>query len=60
MSDFADRYYDLTGTRMNFAMTLSGSWSQDSFSYFKPGKYTLVCGDEWGDIIVVHFLVRSA
>ncbi len=26
---------------------------------FKPGAYTLVVGDEWGQVVLIHFLVKA-
>ena len=30
-----------------------------SFINFVPGTYTLVAGDEWGALIILHFEVQS-
>ena len=44
-------------------MTLKGCWTDDSspkFTYFSPGVYTVVGGDEWGDLALVHFTVSDS
>ncbi|HKW04306.1 MAG TPA: hypothetical protein VJN71_03305 [Nitrososphaerales archaeon] len=60
LSDFADRYYYLTSTRMNISLALMGYWPSDSiFHTFMPGWYTLVCGDEWGQLVILHLLFEN-
>jgi hypothetical protein len=60
LSDFAERYYYLTGTRMNTTLTLNGYWTGNgSFRYFDPGSYTLICGDEWGQLTALHIHVHE-
>ncbi|MDG6995704.1 MAG: hypothetical protein JRN52_07260 [Nitrososphaerota archaeon] len=55
LSDFADRYYYLTSTRMNISLVLVGYWPNAGvFHPFMPGWYTLVCGDEWGQLVILH------
>jgi len=44
-------------------MTLKGYWTDDSipkFTYFNPGVYTVVGGDEWGNLTLVHFTVSES
>ncbi|MDG7024628.1 MAG: hypothetical protein JRN45_08945 [Nitrososphaerota archaeon] len=60
LSDAADRYYYLTTTRMNFTLALTGYWSGTTgFHVFEPGWYTLACGDEWGQLVVLHVYFRN-
>ncbi len=44
--------------------TFNGYWSSSipylsspTFHSFSPGVYTIVGGDEWGDLLVLHFVV---
>lgn len=44
--------------------SFTGSWSgsipylsSSTFHSFSPGVYTVVGGDEWGDVLVLHFVV---
>lgn len=44
--------------------TIAGSWSggipylsSTTFHSFSPGVYTVIGGDEWGDLAVLHFVV---
>ena len=42
---------------------LKGYWTDgDSsrFRYFEPGIYTMAGGDEWGNVVVIHFTVLNA
>ena len=32
---------------------------QLSFVTFPPGPYTVVAGDEWGDVVILHFTIQS-
>ena len=44
-------------------ITLKGYWTNSSvpnFNYFDPGVYTVVGGDEWGNLVFVHFTVLNA
>jgi hypothetical protein len=40
-----------------------GYWASNNigaaFTLFEPGGYTVVAGDEWGAIVVVHFTVTN-
>lgn len=41
---------------------ISGYWAGSPNAVqqnFEPGVYTIVAGDEWGDLVVVHFTVTS-
>jgi hypothetical protein len=45
---------------MTANVTASGSWSSGTgatISNFAPGTYTVVGGDEWGAVVVLHFTV---
>jgi hypothetical protein len=35
----------------------TGSWPNATFSNFTPGIYTIVGGDEWGALVVLHFTI---
>lgn len=37
----------------------TGSMSSSAFQTFNPGVYTIVAGDEWGDLAIVHFSVST-
>lgn len=39
------------------AVAFSGYWSGGTFVPFPSGVYTVVAGDEWGDIAILHFVV---
>jgi hypothetical protein len=51
--------------QMKYQLTINGYWPDDNFSSnsqltnFAPGVYTVVAGDEWGALVVVHFTVTS-
>ena len=38
-------------------MVFSGSYVGGSFRNFEPGDYTVVGGDEWGGVVLLHFVV---
>jgi hypothetical protein len=44
---------------MDVNVTASGYWTS-TFHLFSPGYYTAVGGDEWGTLIILHFLVVPA
>ena len=47
--------FNVSGT-----IAYTGFWLDDqdsTFSNFVPGIYTAACGDEWGTLILIHFLV---
>jgi hypothetical protein len=48
-------------TDMTTSLTLLGFWvggcCNATFSNFTPGIYTVVGGDEWGALVVLHFTV---
>ena len=35
-------------------------YSSPNFTYFRPGVYTVVGGDEWGNLALVHFTVSDS
>jgi hypothetical protein len=51
--------------QMKYELTINGYWPDDNFSSnsqltsFEPGVYTVVAGDEWGALVVVHFTVSQ-
>jgi hypothetical protein len=51
--------------QMQYELTINGYWPDDNFSSnsqltnFAPGVYTVVGGDEWGNLIVLHFTVAN-
>jgi len=51
--------------QMQYELTINGYWPDDNFSSnsqltsFKPSVYTVVAGDEWGNLIILHFTVVS-
>ena len=50
------------GEQIRAEETLKGYWSNDSisqFNNFDPGVYTVVAGDEWGGLVVLHFTVSN-
>jgi hypothetical protein len=52
-------------TKMNFELIVNGYWPDDIFSshshltYFNPLTYTVIGGDEWGTLVIVHFAVTK-
>jgi len=51
--------------QMKYQLTINGYWPDDNFSSnsqltnFTPGVYTVVAGDEWGALVVLHFTVSQ-
>lgn len=42
----------------DFSQSISGYWTdQGMFQQFQPGSYTIVGGDEYGQLAVVHFYI---
>jgi hypothetical protein len=66
-SDIATIYtgYDCEpwSTNMTAQVTSAGFWTGSrptaTFSNFTPGIYTVVGGDEWGALVVLHFTISS-
>jgi len=52
-------------TKMNFELIVNGYWPDDNYNshshltYFEPGVYTVIGGDEWGTMVIVHFTVSK-
>ena len=48
---------------MTAKVTPSGFWTGSrpnaTFGNFTPGSYTVVGGDEWGALVILHFAVSS-
>jgi hypothetical protein len=40
------------------SISVSGYWNGGSFTSFPSGIYTVVAGDEWGGVSILHFAVR--
>jgi len=56
--------FDFTPLDQKYAdLDLKGYWTGNSrsatFTNFEPGIYTVVAGDEWGALVLVHFTVKS-
>jgi hypothetical protein len=54
----------LTDFKVSSEITVTGYWTwpngqQPTFGNFTPGVYTLVGGDEWGALAVLHFVVQG-
>jgi len=45
---------------MEDKVTIGGTWYEGNLIPFKPGVYTLVGGDEWGDVAIQYFTVTSS
>jgi hypothetical protein len=51
--------------QMKYELTINGYWPDDNFSSnsqlssFAPGVYTVVGGDEWGALVILHFTVTN-
>jgi hypothetical protein len=41
-------------------VSVSGYWNGNSFTSFPSGVYTVVAGDEWGGIAILHFEVTAS
>jgi hypothetical protein len=64
-SDKADVIGDIVAKnqQINYGITLKGFWTTDAvshFSYFNPGEYTVISGDEWGNVVLIHFSILNA
>lgn len=53
-------YSDRSPVPMNWTIALDGAYTGGSFQTFQPGIYTLALGDEWGQLVLVHFAVKQA
>jgi hypothetical protein len=65
-SDTADVYGScepepcLDDIKVGGTLTYTGFWTDEqesTFINFTSGTYTVACGDEWGTLIILHFLV---
>jgi len=54
-------YHHISKTgRLVADVSLKGYWTDSDssrFRSFEPGIYTVVVGDEWGNVVVIHFTV---
>ncbi len=46
---------------MNLSFSVNGTWSASNAQLepFSPTTYTVVAGDEWGDVVLAYFLVTA-
>ena len=51
----------LTGEEMNSDVQpmSMGYWNGSTITDFEQGVYTVVAGDEWGALVVLHFTVSK-
>jgi hypothetical protein len=59
----ADAGSNTPNQQISAEITLKGYWTNSSvpsFTYFDPGIYTVVGGDEWGNLVFVHFTVSDS
>jgi hypothetical protein len=52
----------INNSPMKDEINIEGYWTSSgsySFSNFEPGVYTIVAGDEWGALLVLHFTVSQ-
>jgi hypothetical protein len=55
--------YANNSRQFKYEVTIQGYWPDSNFSSnsrliaFDPGVYTAVGGDEWGNLVIVHFTV---
>ncbi len=48
--------------RLHIKMSVNGYWPNNesaSSNNFEPGIYTIVAGDEWGALVILHFTVTN-
>ena len=50
---------ECASSNMSASMTFSGDYGLLGFENFSPGVYTVVGGDEWGGLTLLHFTVTS-
>jgi hypothetical protein len=53
---------DLNNSPMQYDVKLTGYWTSDTIPQFKnfdPGIYTVIGGDEWGAMVVLHYTVSE-
>lgn len=52
----------INNSPMRDEINIEGYWTNsgsNSFSNFNPGVYTVVAGDEWGAMVILHFTVSQ-
>jgi hypothetical protein len=42
------------------SVSMYGYWSAGAFTKLPTGVYTVVAGDEWGDVAISHFVVTAS
>jgi hypothetical protein len=55
-------YNFIDGVKLQYEIGINSYWPNDASTTstnFEPGVYTVVAGDEWGALVVVHFTVSS-
>jgi hypothetical protein len=55
-------YNSSNGLKMQYEISVNGYWPDNesaTSTNFAPGIYTVVAGDEWGALVVVHFTVTN-
>ena len=45
---------------VNATVSFDGYWNGSAFTSFPSGVYTVVAGDEWGGVAIVHFTVNGS
>ncbi|MDE1814904.1 MAG: hypothetical protein KGI05_09625, partial [Thaumarchaeota archaeon] len=46
--------------QIQFHTSFSGIWNDSSFHKFASGVYTIIGGDEWGHVTILHFTVTNS
>jgi hypothetical protein len=55
-------YNSSNGLKMQYEINVNGYWPNNASTtstYFDPGVYTVVAGDEWGALVVLHFTISQ-
>ena len=55
-------YNSSNGLKMQYEINVNGYWPNNASTTstnFEPGVYTVVAGDEWGALVLVHFTVSQ-
>ena len=55
-------YNSSNGLKMQYEINVNGYWPNNASTTstnFDPGVYTVVAGDEWGALVVLHFTVSQ-
>lgn len=59
------QYPSIGGVPMSVDYMTSGYWtgsvyqSDAEYHYFSPGTYTVIAADEWGGLVILHFVVTQ-